>query len=92
MSTLDVIKLVGSSNSGYNSALNHVITKSVIIWSGVVVDLFRRAVVPGGTHPLADMFRQYGGPEGRGIRRHRRQLTAMSCKERQWAAFGGNER
>ena len=25
---------------------------------GVIADLFRRADVPGGTHPLADMFRQ----------------------------------
>ena len=27
-------------------------------FAGVIADLFRRANVPGRTHPLADMFRQ----------------------------------
>ena len=32
--------------------------KRLMDFRGVIADLFRRADVPGGTHPLADMFRQ----------------------------------
>ena len=45
-------------NTAYLKRKNTYVRSAHTAVAGVIADLFRRADVPGGTHPLADMFRQ----------------------------------